>query len=79
MNIDNEPGRRRCKNHKAPLLPEIKITREEGLQGSFAHLEIIEDWEICFFPEEKYVLLQRHKVSYAVWYIFEKNQSQVSV
>ena len=40
MNIDNKPGRRRCKNHKAPLLAGIKITRGEGLQGSFAHLEI---------------------------------------
>ena len=55
MNIDNKPGRRRCKNHKAPLLAEIKITRGEGLQGSFAHLEIERlgnvffSWgEICF-------------------------------
>ena len=46
MNIDNEPGRRRCKNHKATLLGEIRIIGGGTLRhictfGNYGKLEIL--------------------------------------
>ena len=60
MNIDNEPGRWRCKNQKAPLLGEIKITGG-GTAGNWCTFR--KERNYCrklFLVPEKFVLLQRH-------------------
>ena len=56
MNIDNEPGRWRCKNQKAPLLGEIKITGG-GTAGNWCTFALLENKEIIV---DKYILFLRN-------------------